>query len=513
MGRQFVIRWLDNTGGVNLRAMELRTNQSEQQTEWVYLQNVETYQEGGFAGQKGNEILNPARIDETKILGIGAYQKADDTWWIIYQKASGKAYVLPLDGGAETEIKTGLNATAIPQFVQFNGRAVVVNGEDTPWTWDGTTAADVTNPHPTWSTGQPSTIANIDGGRLVAAAGSTIYYCDQGNQNEWRTGISGIAAGIVVDPYADAADIIALASYGSRVSAHTTNNRIYLLTGNSVDTYAITPIASNQAAKGKHGVCNVNGYQYLYTGTGIIVITTTELNQVKLGDGVDIARKIQPFITGEALIYATIPASQSEHQSVILLPINSKNALMAWFKTKGSSIYDAAAIYDFNTNSWTFRRSTAVSAAAEVSGHIITGTTNGLLLKEFSGTTLASQTMQRKIVSAWVTAGVPDIRKDHKRTIIYVRASASASIEVSYRIDFKQAIEKTVVASTSSTQATYGTAEYNNALYAGEYIQEIVIDENVSGKAIQIEINSQDESQAFKILGITTVFEMAGSTL
>jgi hypothetical protein len=519
MGSKVTLRLLDNTGGVNLRASELRTNQSETQTEWLYLQNVNTYQDGGFAGQKGNAILNATTTDETAILGIGAYQKSDETWWVIYQKASGKAYVMPLDGGAETEIKTGLSTSGIPQFVQFNGRAIAVNGVNIPWTWDGTTAANVTNPNTAWaSSGYPSTIANIDGGRLVAAANSasgqtTLYYCDQGNQNEWRSGVSGVSTLVVVDPYADAADIIALKEYGAGVTAHTTNNRIYLLSGNTLASYAITPVASNQAGKGKLSITNYSGSQYIYTGTGIIQLRKTDLGQIQIGENVDIASKIQPFLTADDLIYPITPVTASTQASTILLTLNETNALVAYFKTGGSSAYNLAGIFDFNKGAWTFRQATPITAAGVVNNRLITGTSTGRLLREFTGGSFVSATLERKIVTPWITLGAPDIRKDLKKVTVYTRANSDAALTLNYRLNYQPTIVKTVTLQGSTTSAKYGTAVYGTSVYSGATIQMISRADAISGQAIQLEITSEDENEDFKILGLSLVLERAGDEL
>jgi hypothetical protein len=101
MANTKTFRYRDNTGGVNLISSDFRINESEQQTEMSYIQNMETYQEGGFRSQLGNVQLNTGVSDATAVLGIGEFQDSSGNFWAIYQKASGIAYRMPITGGAD----------------------------------------------------------------------------------------------------------------------------------------------------------------------------------------------------------------------------------------------------------------------------------------------------------------------------------------------------------------------------------------------------------------------------
>jgi hypothetical protein len=209
MGEVFIYK--DNTGGTCFSSNEMNINQSMQRTEMALIQNMEIYREGGFQAQKGNRQINTGAIDETAVLGIVHYQTAGTTY-AIFTKASGKAYVMDASGGAENEIKTGLNASAIPQFVEFEGKCGVFNGSNTPFFANGTTnpGPDVTTPHGDWATTKPHTVCNLRDGRILAAAASTLYYCKQGDENNW-TAVSD--AGTITDMFSDVTKINAISNY------------------------------------------------------------------------------------------------------------------------------------------------------------------------------------------------------------------------------------------------------------------------------------------------------------
>src|ERR1041385_8184333 len=113
---------------------------------------MEIYKGGGFSSQGGNAQINTSVSDTSAILGIGEFKLGAITY-CIYVKASGSAYASIAGGGPDgTAIKTGLSTSAIPIFVTFNGKVTVWNGVDTPWSWNGATAANLTGLPAAWTT-------------------------------------------------------------------------------------------------------------------------------------------------------------------------------------------------------------------------------------------------------------------------------------------------------------------------------------------------------------------------
>lgn len=511
MGGTQTFIYRDNTGGINLRANEARLNQGMDKTEFGLITNLEVYREGGFSLQKGNVQLNESVTDTTQILGIGQFEHSSGTR-IIYTKASGKAYWLPLAGGAETEIKTGLDASAVPHFVEYYGKVVAFNGANTPWHWDGTTVADVTTPPAGWSSLKPSTACSIRGGRLLAAAGSTLYWNKQGDINNWTAAND---AGFVLDPYGTGAAITALRSYGPAAAAHTDANKIFIFTGDSYSNYAVSPMASNRSAIGKLAVATINDLQYFFSGDRILPIITTDLGAVRLGKEYDLAAKLSPLFSGTIEDLQVYPLDRDTLNGSILLPYDLKNELIAYFRTQNSDYLDMAAIFNFDTGSWVFRQATPVTAAAIVGGNVITGTSDGKILQEFVGNTIVGGlTYSQTLTSPFFDFGAPHIKKRLLKHWVWYKSSANMTVTMRYKTNWNGDIihEREIQLSDGGGSAAYGYGAYGEDSYSSfEVMFDSIEPATISGQSFCFEILTSDPAQDFKILMFGFDVEFTGS--
>lgn len=503
MGEVFIYK--DNTGGSNLRSNEMNINQERQRTEMVYIQNMEIYRRGGFQAQKGNRQRNTTS-DATAILGIGQYRTASGVK-AIYTKASGKCYVMDLTTGAETEIKSGLSTSAIPEFVNYNGRVGVFNGVDTPFFYDGSTtpAPDVSTPPAGWSSDKPHTVCNVRAGRILAAAGSTLYWNKQGDQNDWTASSD---AGSVTDIYTDVAEITAVETYGQSASVHTASNRIYILTGDgsTASPYAVQPMASNKSATGKMAVATVNDSQYFFSGDSILPVVTTDLGVIRLGKDIDLADKIHPFLSGTEDDLIINPIDRDALGDVILLPYDAKNELIGYFKSanSGTTAYDIAAIYSFDTMSWVFRKATPVTAAGIVNGMLFTGTSDGKILEEFYGDAIVGGgTYQKRALSPYFDFGAPHLKKRIQRMWIWMKASGDVSITLNFQVNYNPDIvlQREVSLADDSDSAAYDVGAYDVNTYSTVSVVDDDFPLNLTAKCFQFDMFSNSSTQDFRVLG------------
>jgi hypothetical protein len=496
----------DNTGGSNMRSNEANVNQGPQQTEMVLIQNMDIYREGGFQAQLGNRQLNSSVSDATAVLGIGQYRSGDNTF-AIYTKASGNAYVLPIAGGAEgAAIKTGLNASAVPKFVEYNSKVIAFNGSDQPWSWNGTASANLTGTPAAWATTKPTT-ADIDGGkRIFAAAGSSVYYNALGNENDWTTAAD---AGSFSNIFNDNTTITNVTNYGSKVSFHTGKPAIYLLSGSAPSSYSIDRIASNRAAPGKNAAATAQDYQYFFCGDAILPLITTDLGVVKLGKDYDISRKIKPFITGTESELPINSVDITYNRQVTLLPYDFKNQLITFFKTTGNTTFDTAAIFNLDNASWVFRKATPATCAARVGDYILIGTSDGRIIQEFYGTTLVSGAFQKRVLSPFFDFGAPDRFKQIVRFYIVFKSTTNLNVTFNLYTDYSSTLRYTQnITSTGISASAYGSAIYGTSTYASSQILDIQFPLNMQAKSFQFELLSADSTVDFRV--IFYAFEVEG---
>lgn len=495
--KTFIYR--NNTGGSNLRSNEANINTGVERTEMMLINNMEIYRDGGFASQKGNVQLNTGVTDTSKILAIGEYKTASATY-AIYTKASGKAYSMPSIGGPETQIKTGLDTEAITQWVSFNSKVVGFNGVNQPWSWNGTTAVDLTGTPASWVSTKPTTAAVFGGKRIFAAAGSSIYYCALGNELDWTTPSD---AGSLTGLFNDNTNITGITEYGSALSVHSASPGITLIAGTQPSDYTAKRIASNRAMAGKLAFATINDLQFFFSGDGILPLLTTDLGIIRLGKEYEISTKIKPFLTATETELAINAINSAYNSSVILLPNYARNELIAYFKTSGNTYFDTAAIYNFDSQNWAFRQASLVTAAARVGDSILTGTSDGKILKEFSGTTLVSGTFTKRLLSGYYDFGAPNLKKRLTRMYFWFKTTTDLDVTLKLRTDYNTAIEVTrrITQSGVSGSTNYSGGAYGDSSYAASNVMPIQFPVNIDmSKSVQIDLVSSDPTVDFRLI-------------
>lgn len=500
----------NSTGGSNLRDNEAKLNNSENGTECTYIQNMEIYRGGGFASQNGNTQLNTGVTDNTAVIGIGEYKTASQTY-IVYTKASGKAYFIPSVGGVEpAAIKTGLNGSATPVFCTFNGKIIAFNGVNQPWSFNGTITADLTGTPAAWTTTKPIAADVFGGKRIFAIAGSTIYYCALGNENDWTTAND---AGSISNLFQDTTILTAIKNYGTRLAIHSAAPAIYLLGGSAPSDYAAAPIASNRSSVGKLAIATINDYQFFFSGDGILPVVTTELGAVKLGQANEITYKIKPFLTASDPELPIQPVDQTKLADSVLLPYYTKNNLVAYFKTQGSTTLNQSAIFNFDNNAWVFRQATPVTAAAVVGGNVITGTADGKILQEFSGIGVTGSVFVPSLRTCWFDWGKPEYKKRVLRVYIWIRSNTMVDVTLNVRTDYGTGIvwTRAMKPEDDTTGAIYGSGSYGVDTYASSAVYLTQFPLNLTAKTFQFEFISNNPEFDFRIIQYSIEVEQLGA--
>ena len=509
MANKQIHRYADNTGGSNLRDNEARVNNSTQTTECVLINNMEIYKGGGYSSQGGNVQVNTSVSDTSAVLGIGEF-KLGTTIYCIYIKASGNAYASVAGGGPDgTAIKTGLSTSAIPQFITYNAKVIVFNGVDTPWSWNGVTSSNLTGLPAAWTTTKPFAAAVFGGKRIFALAGSTIYYCALGNENDWTTAND---AGSISNLFNDTTLLTAISDYGTRLAIHSAKPAIYLLAGSAPADYAAAPIASNRAATSKLGIATINDYQFFFSGDAILPVVTTELGAVKLGKDNEISSKIKPFITATDSEIPLSAVDQTKLDTPILIPHYAKNNLIGYFKTIGSTVYDTAAVFNFDRGTWVFRQASPVTAASIVAGSVLTGTSDGKILKEFSGVSTVNGNFTKSALTCWFDWGTPMRKKRITRFYIWFKTSTTVDVDLKVRVDYKTDIEvfRTIEQDTMSSGGSYGSASYGVDTYSSSGVYYVQFPVNADGKAFQFEFIGATSNLDFRIIQYAVEVEELG---
>ena len=491
--------YTDNTGGVNLRSNQARVNQTLQATEMRLISNMDLYEEGGFVTQKGNVQLNSGVTDDEAILGLDGY-KINDTWYVIYTKASGKAYVMSLSGGPETEIKTGLNSAAKPKFIQFNSKAICFNGVDTPWAWNGTSVSNLTGLPASWSSIKPHDAAVYRGGRIFAIAGSTVYYCALGNENDWT---SPGDAGSLSNLFTDDSTLTGVVDYGSALAIFSSRPRLYLLTGATPSTYSVDPKATNDSLTGRYAWAKDTENLYFFTGNWIKPLVTTDLGVIKLNAQLEITRRIAPFISGIKSILPMVPIDRTRLDEPILLSNQLKNELIGYFPQPGYTGFTIAAIFNMTTGGWCFRQATEITCAAVINGVVVTGTNDGKILQEFQGSSVVAGSFQKRILSPWFFFESPKSKKSILRMWLWFRAPASTTLTIRFFTDFNDNLaleERTITLSGDEGSAAYEIGEYDIDTYGGELIELKDFAPNLTARHFSFELLSDSDGTEYEFI-------------
>jgi hypothetical protein len=504
-GKPAVNWYTKPTGGINALFARGAVNQATEGTEFTYLQNLESYREGSLIGMLGNVQLNTGVTDNTAILGIGewVYSGGD---LLIYGKASGNYYSMPVTGGPETLIASGKSTTAVPRFVNFQGYIIVFNGVDAPWQYNGT-ATNLTGTPAAWSTNKPYD-ADVLGARIFAVSKDGVFWCAAGNQNDWNTASD---AGSFTNQFADASFPRAITALGSSLALFSVGNRVYSIDGTSPANFSVTRYSGNRTLTGVQAHAIFNRYLFYFTGNTIIPIYINDFGTKMIQEELDLGLKIKPMLTPIDPHMVIPQMDQTQLSSVILLPYYNKNYLLVYFKGTASSTYNYCLCYSLEQKSWTVRAMQPITAACAAENNVYTGTSTGQILKEFTGFTRADgQPIQMVLQTPWFDWNRPDLFKQINTLYLNFIYGISSNITINIYKDYSEtaAISRTINNLKTYSPGKYGSSAYGVSSYGTNIIDFYLGELNINAKTLKLEVIVNDIVSDFELCGMGFEIEL-----
>ena len=499
------------SGGINFKQVDTLINSTTDNTEFAFIQNFTTYQDGGLVSQGGINPILTSVVDTSPIIAMAGFNSGANDY-ICYQKASGNIRFVLASGGAESApVATGITAPC--QFVQFSGKLVGVNGVDSPFTIDLSSYAAVTNPSPRWATiGQPSCITVHRNTRVLVAAANEVFLSSLGNANDWRTisenpSSDGFNAGVL---FADFSSVSAVKNYGDYTVIHNNSGNIRLFAGRSPSDFATQPIVAPEAAAGKYAVANAGSGQWFITSRGVFGLSTTTFGEVQFSSKSEASEKIRPFFSSEATPAGNADPNQLKDSLLIGHPV--RNELFLYCRQVGQTTFDGCFIYSFDKNSWIYRKTVPISSALSYGNSAFIGGPNGVIYKDFATNSLiAGYPFVRKMSTGFMSFGAPYNEKTINH--FHMRFLNKGPVDLIFRLYTNDSMEVvyTRTESLEGSTDTYGVAKYGVAKYDSSASGYIHFPLPWKARTVKIELDIQNAVSNFQLLSFALDVTMGDS--
>lgn len=235
---------------------------------------------------------------------------------------------------------------------------------------------------------------NFFGGRLFIGSGNGLYYSELGKPNGWDI---KYGAGVIQSIYNDTSDIKALGLYASYLVIHK-EYASYLLSGSSSqDEWQISSFASISCDSQQSYVqTNTRYYVYSKENMGIYpLLQHTAFTDKNLGQ--DISRNIRN-------IFLQINNNLTDKIFAVRYP---KKRYMIFYMPSSYGIGSSlGVIFDFQTKTWLLRLvPQEVTIAFEYNDSVYIGTSNGKVLREFTGSSFDGLPLNAHWKSPWFEFG------------------------------------------------------------------------------------------------------------
>jgi 1,2-phenylacetyl-CoA epoxidase catalytic subunit len=132
----------------------------------------------------------------------------------------------------------------------------------------------------------------------------------------------------------------------------------------------------------------------------------------------------------------------------------------------------------------------------------MTGTSDGKILKEFSGENLASGALlEKKVITSWLDFGSMFTKKQLEKFYVLADINNQVTMQVTVKQDWnRQAVQSFPVVQPVAKDV-YGTGTYGTATYSGSNILDH--SESIEGKfrSIQLDFDLSASDTSMKLLG------------
>lgn len=342
---------------------------------------------------------------------------------------------------------------------------------------------------------------NFFGGRLFVGSGNGIYYSELGKPNGWDI---KYGAGVIQSIYNDSSDIRALGLYASYLVIHK-ENYSYLLSGGSEPTeWVISPFASISCDSQQSYVqTNTRYYVYSKENMGIYpLLQHTAFTDKNLGQ--DISRNIRE-------IFLQVNNNLCEKIFAVRYP---KKRYMIFYMPSSYGVGSSLGlIFDFQTKTWLSRLVPQdVTIAFEYNDNVYIGTSDGRVLREFSGKTFNGEPIKAYWKSPWFEFGDGTLWKSIEEFCITLPEDDSSDfyVNVSRDGDSKK-ISRRISSDIKDADALIweGTIEdddnsttWDNNNWAKQQFGQLRFPTEQSFfRMYQVEFETRDPKQMFSVVG------------
>lgn len=460
-------------GGLNTTAgpMSLKDNESPD------LQNVDFNKFGSIVMRNGYAALNTSAITNTPNsdgMKWFEFDSAGTTTRKLVNIADGKLYKMDdLDGTWDDETN-GLTITAdnLCDFEVFLDTLYVVNGQDTPFEWDGTASSATTSTLPSGVT-KPKYVASFNNylfyANVVVSSvvnSSRIYWSDLKDTSTWRsTSFIDIAKD-------DGQTITGLKVLADRLIIFKERSIYSLFFTGEADIPFILP--GGGKTNSDAGCVSFRTIQEVENG--LVFLSSDGFYFFDGNNSFRISDKITSTITND----------MAPTQFMNATAVNQRNKNRYWcaLTSSGQATNNRVLVWDYFNNAWTIYVGLNISSMdiAYVSGteeRVYFGDYGGFVYRADSGTSDNPANVSTKFSAYYKTNWRPygDLvnQKATKQAVIYHQTSNS-TLTFGYSYDFSETgapnslalpgMDYSQTFSTSAGASVYGTATYGTGTYA-----------------------------------------------
>ena len=471
---------------------EVTMEQSKTKCSWFDAQNIEINKTGSIIKMLGNIELG--QLTGQKILGIQDYYHKSGTHFCLVNASEGKLYNFDTGSGVFTELHSGFSLIERCTYVNAFDGCIVNDGVNDPvfYEYNVTPAISQCNT-PSTHRGKPLCLHK---GRLFVKTLSGLGYSALGKYNDWTTAND---AGVIEDIWNDYSEVTALKSYGEYLAIHKKSGNVYLLTGNSPETFEVTPFG-DKAAVSQFAVNNALNMQLYYSeNASIYPLTHNSLGQIKLDD------EISLMISKD---FSNIDTSKLTDITILEHPIKNQ----VWFFMPYQNTDDLSVCWilhkiDKKNIAWMKRVALPVTCATVVDNIILTGTSDGKILQEDFGATLNGAPLPAFWDSPWFHFGMPEFLKSADKLFFSCSGERLNKFKYFFRKNYdrnKVTNTKEIIINNTNVLDYDSGEEYDSGLVYADNIPLRTKKKKIPGKflSLQLHIELTELDDDIALLGL-----------
>lgn len=490
--------------------------------EAVALTNYEPGIYGGYRRINGYTKYDTNAVPGTgNVLGVCVYNGSNGTPGGVIACRGSSVYFGTGSGWTTTltTARTGAGRYMFWKYQNVNSRTIVMcDGVNPAAKWDGSTYTLIngtgapTNPKfATWFNSALVLAGYTSGGGLQAFSISAPGIDTQFNGADGAVEIS------VHD------NIVGVRSFRGTLYIFC-EKTIWQLTGTSVATYAISPVATRIGCLAYDSIQEVNGDLVYLSADGIRTLTgTMKLNDVELGD------LSKPIIDLANSVFITAGNSPDNICSNV---VAKKNQYRLFYSPTGQAASNAVGIIgairpgkqsmtQFGTyiSVWEWSTTQGIQAVCSdsdfVGGNelVVHGANDGFVYQQEVGNSFNGNNITSVYTTAPLQLEDTEIRKLVQKLTVYLHLEGNSLINIVpiYDLDSNQTMQPNSVRSIQgSPQSVYGQALYGTGVYSGSQLFDAVTNLVGSGKLVQIQFSTSDMNPPHSIQGISLQYRMLG---